>query len=98
MRQNRHTTQVLERVAEHNGTTVEAVRQEINRVIEIGMRNPDEAIREKWATVPCEGDVPTPEELITYVVKEAAERAISIEDIEMFAWMRPDAVEVKTAG
>ena len=98
MRQNGYTTQVLERVAEHNGTTVEAVQQEINKAIAVGMENPDEAIREKWAEIPCEGDVPTPEELIAYVVKEAAERAISIEDTEVFAWMRPDAVEVKTAG
>lgn len=98
MKQNEYTTQVLERVAEHNRTSVAQVRLEIDQAIAAGMGNPDEAIREKWAAIPCEGDVPTPEELIAYVAKEAAERAVSIEDTETFAWMRPDAVEVKTAG
>ena len=61
--------QALQTVAIRNGTTVEEVRKEIKLAMLAGLCNTDPAVQTKWKEIPCAGDVPTPEELITYVAE-----------------------------
>lgn len=61
--------QVLQKVAQHNNTTLEEVRKEIDQAILIGLRDPDPAVQAKWKEIPRVGEVPTPEELIDYLVE-----------------------------
>lgn len=65
---------ILKKVARRNGVSLREVRKEIQEAINYawrGMPGGDgkkEDIRKK---VPCRGDVPTPEELISYISNEA---------------------------
>ena len=62
--------QALQTVAIRNGTTVEEVRKEIKLAMLADLCNTDPAVQTKWKEIPCAGDVPTPEELITYVAEK----------------------------
>ena len=62
--------QALQTVAIRDGTTVEEVRKEIKLAMLAGLCNTDPAVQTKWKEIPCAGDVPTPEELITYVAEK----------------------------
>lgn len=61
--------QALQTVAIRDGTTVEEVRKEIKLAMLAGLCNTDPAVQTKWKEIPCAGEVPTPEELITYIVQ-----------------------------
>ena len=39
-------------------------------MIDVGMKNPDEEVQKNWKRVPYEGEKPSPEELIQYLVGE----------------------------
>ena len=60
--------QALQEVARQNNTTVEEVRKEIKLAMLVGLCNPDPAVQATWKEIPCVGEVPTPEELINYMV------------------------------
>ena len=62
--------QALQTVAIRDGTTVYEVRKEIKLAMLAGLCNTDPAVQTKWKEIPCAGDVPTPEELITYVAEK----------------------------
>ena len=62
--------QALQEVARQNNTTVEEVRKEIKLAMLVGLCNPDPNVQAMWKEVPCAGDVPTPEELIDYMVEK----------------------------
>jgi hypothetical protein len=64
-------THIFEEIAARNHTTVEEVRREIEAAIRAGFNNPDPKVQAQWAKIPRKGDIPTPEELITYVVRQA---------------------------
>ena len=53
-------------VARRHHTTVEEVRREIRLAMAMAMCNPDPAARKIWGEIPCDGNVLTPEDLITY--------------------------------
>ena len=53
-------------VARRHHTTVEAVRREIRLAMAMAMCNPAPAARKIWGEIPCDGNVLTPEDLITY--------------------------------
>ena len=59
---------ILERVAQENHTSLAEVRREIDAAIQTGLANTDPAVQAAWRTVPCEGGVPTAEELILWAV------------------------------
>jgi len=59
--------EALQSVAQQNGTTVDEVKKEIALAILSGMSNPDPAVQARWKDIPRVGDVPTPEEMITYI-------------------------------
>jgi hypothetical protein len=62
---------IFERIAAEHNTTVEEVRREIEAAIRAGFNNPDPKVQAQWAKIPRKGDLPTPDELITYVVRQA---------------------------
>ena len=53
-------------VARRHHTTVEEVRREIRLAMAMAMCSPDPAVRKIWGEIPCDGNVLTPEDLITY--------------------------------
>lgn len=60
----------IEGVARKEGLTVEEVRASMMEAIEEAFSNPDPIIQARWAQIPCEGEIPTPEELIIWVGKQ----------------------------
>ena len=59
-------TKAIERIAKENHTTVEEVRLQIKVSMINGLVSSDPKIKAYWRSIPCEGDIPTPEELIAY--------------------------------
>lgn len=64
----------IRKIALREGITVEEVRTEMKKAMLIGLCSQDPAIRAKWKKIPCKGDIPTPEELIVYMVQHVKER------------------------
>ena len=58
--------QVIRTIAAQHHTTVEAVRLEMKQAMLAGLLNPDPEVQATWKSIPCEGEVPTPEELIVW--------------------------------
>lgn len=67
---------IIEHVASENRTSTAEVHREMETAIFLAHRNPDPRIQAEWAKIPCRGPVPTPEELITYVVRKAKKKNI----------------------
>lgn len=61
---------LFERLARERNITVEEMRAVISARIEKGLHDPDPEIRAQWERIPCAGEVPTPEELLRYVVEK----------------------------
>ena len=62
--------QVIRTVAAQHHTTVEAVRLEMKQAMLAGLLNPDPEIQATWKSIPCAGEVPTPEELIVWAANK----------------------------
>lgn len=62
--------EILKTITEKEGTTVEHVRLEIQRAIDIGFENPNPQIKSYWQSVPHKAERPTPEEVICFIVKK----------------------------
>lgn len=62
--------QALQEVALRHNTTVEEVRKEIKLAMLAGLCNTAPTVQAKWKEIPRVGDVPTPEELITYAAEK----------------------------
>ena len=60
-------------VARRHHTTVEEVRREIRLAMAMAMCSPDPAVRKIWGEIPCDGNVLTPEDLITYAAMRCRE-------------------------
>jgi len=67
---------IFERIATEHNTTAEEVRQEIEAAIRAGFYNPDCEVRGQWARIPKTGELPTPDELVRYVVRRAEEESL----------------------
>lgn len=63
--------QALQEVVLQNGVTVEEVRKEIKLAMLVGLCNTAPSVRARWKEMPCAGEVPAPEELITYIAEIA---------------------------
>ena len=59
----------IEEVARREHKTVENVRADMIEAMTEGFNSKDPAVRAMWAQIPCEGEIPTPEELIAWVGK-----------------------------
>jgi hypothetical protein len=62
---------IFESIAAEHNITVEEVSREIEAAIRAGFNSPDLKVQAHWAKIPRKGDIPTPDELITYVVRQA---------------------------
>jgi len=56
----------IEQIAKKNHATVEEVRLQIKVSMINGLVSEDTKIKSFWQSIPCEGEIPTPEELIAY--------------------------------
>lgn len=65
-----YAVRVMERVAREEGVSVETVRKEIDEAMRIGMQSSDPAVQAKWKEIPCEGERPTPEELLVFIAEQ----------------------------
>lgn len=60
---------LFERLARERNITVEEMRAIISARIEKGWNDPDSEKRAQWRKIPCEGEMPTPDEWLRYVVE-----------------------------
>ena len=60
---------LFERLARERNITVEEMRVIISARIEKGWNDPDLEKRIQWRKIPCDGDIPTPDEWLQYCVK-----------------------------
>ena len=61
---------LFERLARERNITVEEMRAIISAHIEKGWNDPDLEKRAQWRKIPCAGELPTPDELLHYVVEK----------------------------
>lgn len=61
---------LFERLARERNITVEEMREIISARIEKGWNDPDPEKKAQWRKISCAGEVPTPEELLRYVVEK----------------------------
>lgn len=61
---------IFERLARERNITVEDMRTMIFRRIEKGWNDKNPEKRRQWRNIPCEGEMPTPEEWLCYVVEK----------------------------
>ena len=59
----------IEKVARREHKAVEEDRADMIEAMTEGFNSKDPAARAMWAQIPCEGEIPTPEELIAWVGK-----------------------------
>ncbi|MEZ4357357.1 MAG: sporulation initiation factor Spo0A C-terminal domain-containing protein [Eubacteriales bacterium] len=71
MGEEKDLTHIFEIIAEENNTTVEEVRKEIEIAIQSGFNSNDHKARSQWAKIPKKGEVPTPDELIDYIILQS---------------------------
>ena len=67
MKRNVDAARAIQTIAMKEGATVEEVRKQIKLAMLAGLCKQDLVIQARWKKVSCEGEVPTPEELITYI-------------------------------
>lgn len=67
----------IEEVARREHKTVEEVRADMTEAMLEGWNSSDPAARALWQTIPCEGEMPTPEELIAWAGKRLRDGRLS---------------------
>lgn len=72
----------FERLARERNITVEQMKEIISARIKQGLKNPDPEKRKSWEAIPCEGDIPTPEEWL----KCAVEKLEMSDRHDLLAW------------
>ena len=60
----------FEKLARDRNITVEEMKAIISTCIKSGMNDPDPIRRAQWEKIPHTGDMPTPEEWLSYVVRK----------------------------
>lgn len=58
----------LRRLAKKEGIAEQEVRDEIALAVSLALKSNDPKVREFWNKIPCEGDSPTIEETIDYII------------------------------
>ena len=67
MKKRVNAGKAIRMIAMREGVTAGEVRKEMERAMLAGLCSQDPAIQARWKKIPCKGQVPTPEELITYI-------------------------------
>ena len=70
---------IFKRMAEERGITEKEMREQIQQHIIAGLNGHDPVQRKQWEAIPHEGDIPTPEEYVRYIIEKLT--AESREDI-----------------
>lgn len=65
--------QIIKQIARQNNVSVEEVKSEIAAAIQMGMRCPDTKVQQQWNAIPKKQKIPTPEEVIAYMIAQIAE-------------------------
>ncbi len=60
----------LLQISIREGKTVEEIEKEIKKAILIGLCSQDTKVQAYWNRIPCEGEVPTPDEVIAFLADE----------------------------
>lgn len=67
MKKRADAKKAIRRIAMRERVTVEEVHKQMKLAILAGLCNQDSAVQARWKKIPCEGEVPTPGELIAYL-------------------------------
>jgi len=59
----------IKKLAARDGVSVEYVRTQMKIAMINGLCSEDPVQKAYWKNIPCEGDIPTPEEFIAYTAK-----------------------------
>lgn len=62
--------ELMEKVAEKNNTTADEVYAEIQKAIVYGTSHSDMEVKKNWEKIPHEKEMPSPEEVISYLVNQ----------------------------
>ena len=57
----------IQQIAVKEGVSVEEVRKQMKLTMLAGLCSQDPIVQARWKKIPCKGEVPTQEELITYL-------------------------------
>lgn len=71
------TKELYQKIAKHYGVSCDEVEQEIKAAITAAFTNPqnDEQIKRAQQQIPRKDEVPTPEELMLYLYKQAEKKS-----------------------
>lgn len=64
----------IRKIAADSGESVESVRRNIQIAMVNGLASTDADVQRFWQSVPREGELPTPEELILYIAEVAMDK------------------------
>lgn len=67
---------IFEKFARDRNITVAEMKAIIADRIAVGWNDPDPEKRAQWRRIPCEGELPTPEEWLQYVIKRLQEEGM----------------------
>lgn len=64
----------IAKIAIRERKPVSEIKKEMKKAMFVGLCSQDPTVQAYWRQIPCEGDVPTPEELIIFVSNELKHR------------------------
>lgn len=64
----------IRKIAADSGESVESVRRNIQIAMVNGLASTDADVQRFWQSVPREGELPTPEDLILYIAEVAMDK------------------------
>lgn len=73
----RRALEAIKMVATLEGTSVNTVYQEIEHAISRGLFNPDPEVQQMWRMLSCSGKIPTPEDVILYIVENLSDNHLN---------------------
>ena len=74
-----NVNEIIKKVAKAHHTTPEEVYSEMQIAIDAAFNSKDSEVKKEWAKIPFQGEHPTPEDVITYLVSQlkASHEAVS---------------------
>lgn len=74
----------LRQIAIREGKIVSEVKKEIQKATLVGLCRQDPKVQAYWKRIPCEGEAPTPEEVVAFLADEAKQgRGYSIQNLHL---------------
>lgn len=68
---------VIEELARRERKTATEVRADMTEAMMAGWNNPDPKVQAVWKQIPCDGERPTPEELIVWAKRQVLNSTLS---------------------